>query len=139
MVDAVHLRDTIGRLPLAELALHLLPCLCSEHRGSPDPLPLGPGPLLARDAALSDVAPLPLGDGQGEVQQELVRGRGGIELPLGEDHQVDAGSVASLMKRRPFTALRLMRPMALTTRGVSDLHRGPSGPGGRSWRPIRSP
>ena len=70
----------------------------------------------ARDAALPDVAPLPLDDGQGEVQQELVGGRGGIELPLGEDHQVDAGSVTSLMKRRPSTALRLMRSMSLTTK-----------------------
>ena len=43
---------------------------------APDPLPFSPGPLLALDAALPDVAPLPLGDGQGEVQQELPGGGG---------------------------------------------------------------
>ena len=63
--------DPRHRLPLAELALHLLPRLRSERRRPPDPLPLGPGTFLALDAALPDVAPLPLGDGQGEVQQEL--------------------------------------------------------------------
>ena len=63
--------DPRHRLQPAELALHLQSCLGSEHRRPPDPLPLGPGPLLALDAALPDVAPLPLGDGQGEVQQEL--------------------------------------------------------------------
>ena len=79
--------------------------------GAPDALPLSPGPDLSLDAALPDVAPLPLGDGQGEVQQELAGGGGGVELPLREDHQVDAGVVASLMKRRPSTARRLMRSM----------------------------
>ena len=39
-------------------------------------------PLLALDAALPYVAPLPLGDGQGEVQQELPGGGGRVELPL---------------------------------------------------------
>ena len=83
--------DPRHRLQPAELPLHLLPRLWSEHRRPPDALPLGLGPLLALDAAVPDVAPLPLGDGQSEVQQELAGGGGGLELPLGEDHQVDAG------------------------------------------------
>ena len=74
-----------------DLLPHLRRLLGGQHRRTADALPLGPGPLLALDAALPDVAPLPLGDGQGEVQQELAGGGGGVELPLGEDHQVDAG------------------------------------------------
>ena len=74
-----------------DLLPHLLSLLGSEHRGAADALALGPGPLLPLDAAVPDVAPLPLGDGQGEVQEELAGGGGGVELPLGEDHQVDAG------------------------------------------------
>ena len=74
-----------------DLLPHLHRLLGSEHRRAADPLPLGPGPLLALDASVPDVAPLPLGDGQSEVQQELAGGGGGVELPLGEDHQVDAG------------------------------------------------
>ena len=87
MVDPVDLGGAGARLPLAELALHLLPCLGSQHRRPADPLPLGPGPLLALDAAVPNVAPLPLGDGQSEVQEELAGGGGGVELPLGEDRQ----------------------------------------------------
>ena len=74
-----------------DLLPHLRRLLGSEHRGPADPLSLGPGPLLSLNASVPDVAPLPLGDGQGEVQQELAGGGGGVELPLGEDHQVDAG------------------------------------------------
>ena len=117
--------------------------IASPRRGAqrlrcPDPLPIGPGPLLALDAELLDVAPLPLGDGQGEVQPELVGGRGGIELPLGEDHQVDAG-----VRHVPDESKAVHGPPAdavggIDDKDVSDLHRGPSGPGGRSWRPIRS-
>ena len=62
VVDPVHLGDAGDRLPLAELALHLLARLGGEHRGTADPLPLGPGPLLALDAALPDVAPLLIGN-----------------------------------------------------------------------------
>ena len=50
--------------------------------GRPIRFPSARGPLLALDAALPDIAPLPLGDGQGEVQQELPGGGGRVELPL---------------------------------------------------------
>ena len=74
-----------------DLLPHLRRLLGGQYRWASYSLPLGPGPLLALDAALPDVAPLPLGNGQGEVQQELARGGGSVELPLGEDHQVNAG------------------------------------------------
>ena len=61
MVDPVDLGGAGDRLPLAELALHLFPRLGSERRRPPDPLPLGPGPLLALDAALpqDELDPVP--------------------------------------------------------------------------------
>ena len=116
MVDAVHLRDTIDRLPSRSLRSTACRASAVSTGGLPIRFPSArarcwPGMLRSRMLLHSHSA-----DGQGEVQQELVGGRGGIELPLGEDHQVDAGSVTSLMKRRPSTALRLMRSMALTTR-----------------------